>query len=71
MNSEQIEDLKDAATDLAISDPNAAVVILRFLELVNADSKTQSAASLTWLLGQAMVESEDAVQHEPDPDAGE
>lgn len=64
MDKTQIEQMISAVENLANSDPEAAAVIHRFLDLVNADDRNQSAASLTLHLGMAMSECEDEITHQ-------
>lgn len=54
------KELREAVTDLCHSDPEAAEIVLRFVQLINSDERNQSAASMTMHLGMAMSEAEDA-----------
>jgi hypothetical protein len=63
---DDLKEFREAVDDLATHDPAAAEVMFRFVQLINADDKTQSAASMTMLLGQAMSEAEEAYGNSED-----
>lgn len=54
------KDLCEAVTDLLFEDPEAAEVVLNFVNRLNEDVRSQSAASMTKHLGAALVECEEA-----------
>lgn len=55
-----LKEFREAIGDLTAADPAAAEVVYRFVELLNADERAQSAASMALHLAEAMVEAEEA-----------
>jgi hypothetical protein len=56
------KELREAVTDLAFDDEAAAEVVLLFVRAMAGDDHVQSASSMTFHLGQALME------HEGDPE---
>jgi hypothetical protein len=56
------KDLREAVTELAFEDEAAAQVVLLFVRGMTGDTHDQSASSMTFHLGQALME------HEGDPE---